>query len=132
MTHKEKMDICTEDERAYHMDLIEDAIEVYENRRAELKFPIEEHIDLVIRYEMHVDLLSDTSGISSVEEYKFYYDRSEQLAKYIVTAYKTHNQFDAVNYYNFCKTVDKMMSILFNETGKQEQEFEDMFANMKM
>ena len=121
--------IFTEHEKSYHMDLIEETIEIYEHRKERMKYSIQDHIDLVIKYNDHADMLSGTDNIVSVGEYtKLYFD-SIKLAKRMSTIYQKQREFSFTDYYNFCKTVSQMMAIISNETG---DDVSDLFAKMKM
>lgn len=126
------MDIYTEDERCYHMSLIEDMIELYENRKDKLGYTFEEHVDLLINYNDHVHELDGIADIVSIERYQQLYDESAVISQHLLEGYQKHGELNFNEYYHFCKTVEEMMSIIVNETGKDESDIADIFAKMTM
>lgn len=124
------MDTYNEEERDYHMKLIEDVIDFREGRKDSLEYPFEEHIDLVYRFNAHVGELSDTTDIVSVHEYIELYHKSDDMANEIIKLYDKQREINFVAYYDFCKVIERMMQILVNETGNED--IADFLAKMKM
>ena len=111
------------------MDLIEETIEIYEHRKERMKYSIEDHIDLVIKYNEHADMLNGTTDIISVNEYKTLYHDSIKLARRMTSIYQKQREFNFTDYYNFCKIISRMMEIIAKETG---DEIVNLLARMSM
>ena len=106
-------------EKEYHMDLIEETIEIYEHRKERMRYSIEDHIDLVIKYNEHADTLNGTTDIISLSEYKTLYLESVKLARRMTSIYQKQREFNFTDYYNFCKIISRMMEIIAKETGDE-------------
>lgn len=101
------------------MDLIEETIEIYEHRKERMRYSIEDHIDLVIKYNEHADALNGTTDIISLSEYKTLYLESVKLARRMTSIYQKQREFNFTDYYNFCKIISRMMEIIAKETGDE-------------
>lgn len=106
-------------EKEYHMDLIEETIEIYEHRKERMRYSIEDHIELVIKYNEHADTLNGTTDIISLSEYKTLYLESVKLARRMTSIYQKQREFNFTDYYNFCKIISRMMEIIAKETGDE-------------
>jgi len=127
------MEIYTEEEREYHMDIIVDAIDTLERRKPEFEIKIEDHIDLIISYNAHMDMLKGTEDIYHTEDYVKLYEHSEILVHYLAEVYQKTGELNLQTYYIFCKTVQKMMEIIANDAGDNiENKLEIMFNNMSI
>jgi len=126
------MEIYTEDEREYHSDIIDDAIDFLEKKKANFEIPIEEHIDLIISYNSHMDMLRGTEDIYDTEEYVKLFEHSEILVRYLAEVYHKTGELNLQTYYVFCKTIQKMMQILATDTGESDIGIEQIFQKMKV
>jgi len=126
------MDICTEEEREYHTDLINDYIDVVEKKKAHLEIAIEEHIDMVLRYNAHMDMLKGTEGVYDTEEYVKLFEQSEILVRYLAEVYRKNGELNMHTYYIFCKTIQRMMEILSNDTDETDIGIEQIFQKMNV
>jgi len=126
------MEVYTEEEREYHSDIIQDAIDFLERRKPSLEIPIEEHIDLILSYNAHMDLLSGTEGIVNKQEYIKLYEQSEIIVRYLAEVYKKTTNLNLDCYYTFCKTISKMMEIIIADTDSCEEDLADIFKKMRM
>jgi hypothetical protein len=125
------MDICTEEEKEYHTDIITDYIDVVEKRKPHLEIPIEEHIDLIISYNAHMDMLKGTEGIYDTDEYVKLFEQSEILVRYLAEIYQKNGELNMHTYYIFCKTIQRMMEILADE-AETDIGIEQIFQKMKV
>ena len=119
----------TETERAYNMNLIEDAICVYEKRKEALDVPFEEHIKLVMKFTNYVDMLNDTTGIVNVNKYKLLFIETVKITKQLSNTYSKYGEFNFTDYYVFCKIVQQMMDII---ASNEEDDLSEMFSNMNL
>jgi len=126
------MEVYTEEEREYHSDIIQDAIDFLERRKPSFEIPVEEHIDLILSYHAHMDLLSGTEDILNKEEYIKLYEHSEITVRYLAEVYRKTTTLNLDCYYVFCKTISKMMEIIVRDTGSSEEDLADIFKKMKM
>lgn len=126
------MEIYTDEEREYHMDIIVDAIDALEKKKENFEIPIEDHIDLIISYNAHMDMLKGTEDIYDKEEYVKLYEHSEILVHYLAEVYQKTGELNLQTYYIFCKTVQKMMEIIAADTGATEDNIEEIFQKMKV
>ena len=49
------MNTYTDEEKEYHTDIITDAIDFIEKRKASFEIPIQDHIDLILSYNEYKD-----------------------------------------------------------------------------
>jgi hypothetical protein len=127
-----EMETYTDTEKEYHTNIITDAIELYERRSEELKFPIEDHINLVLEFDRYSHLLHNVTDIVSVERYEMLFDKAERLARQLAITYETQRQFNFNEYYNFCKAVDEILDLILNESSQNEEDLEQLFSKMRM
>jgi hypothetical protein len=121
----------SENEKIYNMNLIEDAISVYEKKKESLSVPIEEHIKLVMKFSEYIDMLNSTHGITNVNQYKLLFTETVKITRQLSIAYNKHGEFNFTDYYVFCKIVQQMMDIIL--TDKQdEDDLSNMFTNIKI
>ena len=123
------MDYSAE-EREFHSDIINDAVEFVEKKKLSLEIPIEEHINLLISYNEHVENLAGTNDIVNTVEYTKLYEHSKILVRYLIEVYEKTTNINMNTYYTFCKVIEKMMDILFRSV--ESDELENMFKGMKM
>jgi hypothetical protein len=126
------MEIYTEDEREYHSDIIEDAIDFLEKKKPNFEIPIKDHIDMIIGYNAHMDMLKGTEDIYDTEEYVKLFEHSEILVRYLAEVYHKTGELNLQTYYIFCKTIQKMMEIIATDTGATDIGIEQMFQKMKV
>jgi hypothetical protein len=127
-----EMETYTDTEKEYHTNIITDAIELYERRSEQLKFPIEDHINLVLEFDRYSHLLHNVTDIVSVERYEMLFDKAERLARQLAITYETQRQFNFNEYYNFCKAVDEILDLILNESSENEEDLEQLFSKMRM
>jgi hypothetical protein len=109
------------------MDLVEDAICVYEKRKESLDVPIEEHIKLVMKFSNYVDMMNDTTGIVNVNKYKLLFIETVKITKQLSTTYSKYGEFNFTDYYVFCKIVQQMMEIISSD---EDDDLSEMFSKM--
>ena len=126
------MDNYTEDEKEYHMDIINDAIEVLEMKKPNFEIRIEEHIDLIISYNAHMDMLKGTEDVYGDENYVKLFEQSEILVRYLAEVYDKTGDLNMQSYYIFCKTVQRMMEMLAVEKDNDTINIEKIFQKLKM
>jgi hypothetical protein len=126
------MDIYTEDEREYHMDIVNDAINFLEKKKANFEIPIVEHINMIISYNAHMDMLKGMEDIYDKEEYVKLFEQSEILVRYLAEVYQKTGELNLQSYYVFCKTIQKMMEIIAADTGATKDDIEELFQKMKV
>jgi len=114
-------------EKSYNMDLVEDAICVYEKRKESLDVPIEEHIKLVMKFSNYVDMMNDTTGIVNVNKYKLLFIETVKITKQLSTTYNKYGEFNFTDYYVFCKIVQQMMEIISSD---EDDDLSEMFSKM--
>jgi hypothetical protein len=127
-----EMETYTDTEKEYHTNIITDAIELYERRSEQLKFPIEDHINLVLEFDRYSHLLHNVTDIVSVERYEMLFDKAERLARQLAINYENQRQFNFNEYYNFCKAVDEILNLILNESSENEEDLEQLFSKMRM
>lgn len=120
----------SEEEREFHSDIINDAVDFVEKKKVSLEIPIEEHINLLISYNEHVEDLAGTNDIVDTAEYTKLYEQSKILVRYLIEVYEKTTNINMNTYYTFCKVIEKMMDILFRSV--ESDELANMFKGMKM
>jgi hypothetical protein len=126
------MEIYTEEEREYHTDIINDAINTLEKKKESFEIPVQDHIDMVIGYNCHMDMIRGTEDVYDTEEYVKLFEHSEILVRYLSEVYQKTGELNLQTYYIFCKTVQKMMEILANDTGETDIGIEQIFQKMRV
>lgn len=114
------------------MDLINDHIDVVEKRKLHLEIPIEEHIDMILSYNDHMDMLKGTEDVYDTDEYVKLFEQSEILVRYLTEIYRKKGDINMHTYYIFCKTIQKMMEILARDTCQTDIGIEQIFQRMKV
>jgi hypothetical protein len=125
------MQTFTDEEKEYHTDIITDAIDFVEKRKQSFEIPIEEHIDLLLSYNETKDMLRGTESIINKEEYDKLYEQSNNIVTYLISTYRRTSELNLEYYYMFCKTIDKMMKIIAEDTS-EEEDITNMFQMLKM
>jgi hypothetical protein len=125
------MQTFTDEEKEYHTDIITDAIDFVEKRKQSFEIPIEEHIDLLLSYNETKDMLRGTESIINKEEYDKLYEQSNNIVTYLISTYRRTSELNLEYYYMFCKTIDKMMKIIAEDTS-EEEDISNMFQMLKM
>jgi hypothetical protein len=125
------MNTYTDEEKEYHTDIITDAIDFVEKRKQSFEIPIEEHIDLLLSYNEYKEMLRGTESIVNKEEYDKLYEQTTNIVTYLISTYRRTSELNLEYYYMFCKTIDKMMKIIAEDTS-EEEDISNMFQMLKM
>lgn len=125
------MEVYTDEEKEYHTDIITDAIDFVEKRKQSFEIPIEEHIDLLLSYNEYKEMLRGTESIVNKEEYDKLYEQTTNIVTYLISTYRRTSELNLEYYYMFCKTIDKMMKIIAEDTS-EEEDISNMFQMLKM
>ena len=125
------MELYTDEEKEYHTDIITDAIDFVEKRKQSFEIPIEEHIDLLLSYNEYKEMLRGTESIVNKEEYDKLYEQTTNIVTYLISTYRRTSELNLEYYYMFCKTIDKMMKIIAEDTS-EEEDISNMFQMLKM
>ena len=125
------MEVYTDEEKEYHTDIITDAIDFIEKRKQSFEIPIEEHIDLLLSYNEYKEMLRGTESIVNKEEYDKLYEQTTNIVTYLISTYRRTSELNLEYYYMFCKTIDKMMNIIAEDTS-EEEDISNMFQMLKM
>ena len=125
------MEVYTDEEKEYHTDIITDAIDFVEKRKQSFEIPIQEHIDLLLSYNEYKEMLRGTESIVNKEEYDKLYEQTINIVTYLISIYRRTSELNLEYYYMFCKTIDKMMKIIAEDTS-EEEDISNMFQMLKM
>lgn len=125
------MEVYTDEEKEYHTDIITDAIDFIEKRKQSFEIPIEEHIDLLLSYNEYKEMLRGTESIVNKEEYDKLYEQTTNIVTYLISTYRRTSELNLEYYYMFCKTIEKMMKIIAEDTS-EEEDISNMFQMMKI
>lgn len=125
------MEVYTDEEKEYHTDIITDAIDFVEKRKQSFEIPIQEHIDLLLSYNEYKEMLRGTESIVNKEEYDKLYEQTTNIVTYLISTYRRTSELNLEYYYMFCKTIDKMMKIIAEDTS-EEEDISNMFQMLKM
>ena len=134
------MEIYTEEEREYHSDIIDDAIDFLEKKKPNFEIPIEDHIDMIIGYNAHMDMLKGTEDIYDTEEYVKLFEHSEILDmyreiidpefQYTLFSYEDQKKVIACERSNNELDTQKLQS-LFPEVKSIKESVRDVLMTMK-
>jgi len=126
------MENYTEAEKEYHTDIINDALSVLEKKKPNFEIPIEEHIDLIISYNGHIDMLKGTEDVYGNDDYVKLFEQSEILVRYLAEVYHKTGELNMQTYYTFCKTIEKMTEMMSDKKDNDLINIEKIFQKLKI